>query len=408
MDRGELEGLDRETLVVRAQAAGIRRARILTRPELIDELLRLDPSTDEGQLRRSRGFFGRARDLVARVVERGLHLPDAADRIRELTGAELPYAAPRIEPQAMPTVTLAEIYAAQGHQKRAIETLRRVLEREPDHVAAQMLLARLEDEGYVAPPPPLPPEPEIEIDLNAAGDEEEDEESRAVTLEPPSHEWALAEAQTIETSTVGSHPFAGFAGPSYDDTGGAELHLAPESARDAPAERAYAIVAAQDKDVDALAATGVVAVIAEVEEEDDCIAIPLSSGRMYVRWRVSFSAIGAQLGAAPQGRFVVRAHVVTPQWDGPHCETRDRRVDPEEDEAVLDGLPENAVVRVAVGWLDGGAFVPFAHSPALERASARGLSKWTPRGPVPIALDDPRAAPIARALDRSRIAEARG
>ncbi len=82
MDREELEGLDRESLIVRAQAAGIRRARILTRPELIDELLRLDPSTDALQLRKSRGFFGRARDLVARVVERGLHLPDAADRIR--------------------------------------------------------------------------------------------------------------------------------------------------------------------------------------------------------------------------------------------------------------------------------------------------------------------------------------
>ena len=159
MDRGELEDLDRESLVVRAQAAGIRRARILTRPELIDELLRLDPAADEGQLRRSRGFFGRARDLVARVVERGLHLPDAADRIRELTGADVPYAAPRIEPQAMPTVTLAEIYAAQGHHKRAIETLRRVLEREPDHAAAQALVARLEADGYVAPPPPLPPPP---------------------------------------------------------------------------------------------------------------------------------------------------------------------------------------------------------------------------------------------------------
>ena len=417
MDRGELEGLDRETLVVRAQAAGIRRARILTRPELIDELLRLDPNIDEGQLRRSRGFFGRARDLVARVVERGLHLPDAADRIRELTGADALSAgpAPRIEPQAMPTVTLAEIYAAQGHQKRAIETLRRVLEREPDHVAARTLLARLEDDGYVAPPPPLPPEPEIEIDLNAAGDDEEDEESRAETLEPPPHEAALAEAQTTEVSTLGTQPFVGLAGPSYDDTGGAEFHLAPESARDVPAERgevpasrSYAIIAAEDKDVDALAETGVVAVIAEMEEEDDCVAIPLTSGRMYVRWRVSFSAIGAQLGARPQGRFVVRAHVVTPQWDGPHCETRDRRVDPDEDEIVLDGLPENAVVRVAVGWLDGEGFVPFAHSPALERATARGLSMWTPRGPVPIVLDDPRAAPFARALDRSRIAEARG
>ena len=46
MDRAELEALDREGLVMRAQAAGIRRARILTRPELVDELLRLDPNIE--------------------------------------------------------------------------------------------------------------------------------------------------------------------------------------------------------------------------------------------------------------------------------------------------------------------------------------------------------------------------
>src|SRR3954447_7547931 len=106
MDRAELEGVDRETLVVRAQAAGIRRARILTRPELIDELLRLDPTTSAAQLKKSRGFFGKARDLVARVVERGLPLPDAAERIRTLSLGD-PQAASemrghRSEPQAMP------------------------------------------------------------------------------------------------------------------------------------------------------------------------------------------------------------------------------------------------------------------------------------------------------------------
>lgn len=418
MDRGELEGLDRESLVIRAQAAGIRRARILTRPELIDELLRLDPSADEGQLRKSRGFFGRARDLVARVVERGLHLPDAADRIRTLTG-DLPYSAPRTEPQAMPTVTLAEIYAAQGHQKRAIETLRRVLEREPEHVAAQTLLTRLEAEGYVAPPPPLPPEPEVEPDLNPSEEE------------PTADVGGSAETRTLETSTLGTHFVTG---PSYDDANGAEFHLAPASdheGRDdtlvdadpayAPTRelprgrggRTYAIIAAEDKDVDALAATGVVAVLPEAEERDECFAIPMPAldggARTYVRWRVSFTAIGAQLGARPQGRFVVRAHVVAPSWDGPRVEIRDRAIDPDADEVILQGLPEPSVVRVAVGWLDGETFIPFAHSPALEISPARGLVIWTPTGEVKVVLEDPRAASIARALERSRSAvEAQG
>lgn len=159
MDRAELESLDRETLVARALEAGIRRARILTRPEIVDELLRLDPNADAATLRRTRGFFGVARDLLSKVVERGLHLPDAIDRLRATGMGTLPPSVPRTEAQAVPTVTLAEIYAAQGHKERAVETLRRVLDREPDHAAAQALLARLTDSAYVPPPPPLPPEP---------------------------------------------------------------------------------------------------------------------------------------------------------------------------------------------------------------------------------------------------------
>jgi hypothetical protein len=163
MDRAELERLDRESLVLKAQAAGIRRARVLTRPELVDELLRLDPAMDPTQLKKTRGFFGKARDLLSKVVERGLHLPDAADRLRAALGNPLPQV-PRPEPQAVPTVTLAEIYAAQGHKQRAIDTLERVLEREPDHGAARGLLDRLRDSDYVSPQPRLPPEPDVEFE----------------------------------------------------------------------------------------------------------------------------------------------------------------------------------------------------------------------------------------------------
>ena len=171
--------------------------------------------------------------------------------------------------------------------------------------------------------------------------------------------------------------------------------------RELPRGRAYAIVAAEDKDVDALAPTGVFAVLPEADEPDECFAIP-GGARTYVRWRVSFTAIGAQLGQRPQGRFVVRAHVVTPSWDGPRAETRDLGVDPDADEAVLHDVPERAVVRVAVGWLDGETFIPFAHSPALEVSQARGLVIWTPRGEVKVSLEDPRAASLARALEASR------
>ncbi len=148
--RNDLESLDRESLIARAETAGVSRARVLTRPELVDEILvrqHRDPETT----RRMRGLLGRARDLLARLVERGLNLPDAADKLR----GEAPPAVKRAGP-IVPTVTLAEIYATQGHTKKAIETLNAVLDREPDHLAAKGLLTKL---NAGAPSKPvLPPE----------------------------------------------------------------------------------------------------------------------------------------------------------------------------------------------------------------------------------------------------------
>jgi hypothetical protein len=157
MERTELEGLDRTTLIAQAEALGVTRANILTRPELMDELLVRSARKDDADLPRARGFFGRARDLVARVIEKGLHLPDAAERLRQVSAAATQMAA-RVAPAVVPTVTLAEIYAAQGHTPRAIETLKRVLDLEPDHAAAKALLVKLETASPsmipAAPPPP--------------------------------------------------------------------------------------------------------------------------------------------------------------------------------------------------------------------------------------------------------------
>src|SRR5579863_6490381 len=99
MNRAELERLDRDALIARAEAAGVARARILTRPELVDELL-LRSSADPAAKRQSRGWFGVARDLLARAVERGLNLPDAAERIRALGGHTA--LARRSAPSALP------------------------------------------------------------------------------------------------------------------------------------------------------------------------------------------------------------------------------------------------------------------------------------------------------------------
>lgn len=148
MDRTELEALDRDTLVAKAEDAGVARPQVLTRPELVDELLvRTAKDAKSPELKKARGFFGVARDLLARVIERGLHLPEAAEIVRTRSS---PPPSMRSS-SAIPTVTLAEIYATQGHKTRALDTLRKVLEAEPEHAAARTLLDRLEKTDLPTP-----------------------------------------------------------------------------------------------------------------------------------------------------------------------------------------------------------------------------------------------------------------
>jgi hypothetical protein len=342
MDRAELERLDRESLVMRAQAAGIRRARVLTRPELIDELLRLAPVTDHAHLKKSRGFFGIARDLLSRVVERGLHLPDAADRLRAALGSPFPQV-PRPEPQAVPTVTLAEIYAAQGHKLRAVETLWRVLEAEPDHGAARALLEKLEAVSYVAPPAPLPPEHEVPGNEIGA----------RLGATPSS---GVGEAPSVDAAPLEAPP----------------LEVPPAS----PAPEGAAVQPAP-------------------AIRTECVAIPLEGNASYVWWRLAPDA----QRIAEESSFFVRAVILVPTWDGPQRHTRDVACDPAIGELVLRDLPEGAIARIAIGVMGADELVPLAHSPALETSPSSGLVRWTPDGAFPIALEDPWAASIARAAE---------
>ncbi len=348
MDRTELERMDREGLVLRAQAAGIRRARLLTRPELIDELLRLNPVIDETQLKKTRGFFGLARDLLSKVVERGLHLPDAADRLRAALGPEPPQV-PRPEPQAVPTVTLAEIYAAQGHKQRAIDTLERVLDAEPDHGAARALLEQLQSSDYVGPAPVLRPETEAEVEVEAVeGPSEQVDEIGAqrgapVEAEPP--------PETVATSREGEPDAVAVAVASHVDP------IAPAEA--SPRASSGPLPPP----------------LSAAVEPSECIAVPIGDGRSYVWWRVNEDTSG--------GTFVVRALVLLPAWGGPEQRTLDVAADPASGEMVLRDLPPHGIVRVAVGWVERGDFTPVAHSPALETTPSRELVHWTPEGVRP-------------------------
>jgi hypothetical protein len=355
MTRAELERLDRDVLIERAEAAGVTRARILTRPELVDELL-IRSAPDEATKERMRGFFGVARDLLARVVERGLHLPDAAERIRGIGSASMPPR--RAAPAALPTVTLAEIYAAQGHRQRATETLRGVLVREPDHAVARALLAQLEDTSYPMPPTRMPAEGD---DASLPSTNDERPELHAM---PSSH---------------GAHGSHGSRPSDTSDPPREPAHVLD----DAPLPTRYDV--------------------------DECVAIPVDPRTLYVYWEIRERTIEYVRVSRPRGTIALRFVVVVPTWDGPRSTVRDHDAGVTIGEYFVRDLPPGCLVRAAVGWKHGDAFLPIAHSPALETPpgapsplAAEMLVRWTPGGTLPVGPDDEDAVAIGRALGRMR------
>jgi hypothetical protein len=306
MNREDLERLDRDALVARAQEAGVTRARVLTRPELVDELL-VRSATDQATRQRARGLFGRARDLIARVVERGLNLPDAAERIRALGFAAPPT---RVAPAAVPTVTLAQIYVAQGHRERAVDTLEEVIAREPEHAVAVDLLAKLRDGRFPVPAPVMPPEREDE----GAG------------------------AQRVaEVETVAASESEGADAPQNAARGGAP------------------------------AAGGVAAPLT-----DECVATLIEPTALRIVWSVHEETLAYVRRASPGARVALCVHVVKPTWDGPQQTSTTYEVGETKGELVAGDLPEGCVVRAAVGCIAGerDGFSAFAHSAAAETTTA--------------------------------------
>src|SRR5450432_1402089 len=174
----ELERLSREQLILKARVLGVERAELMTRVELRDEIVRRS-EPDPAQQKRARGLLGVARDLVASVVEAGLNLPDAAALIRGEGSREGDWKGP----PPVATVTLAEIYAAQGHLERALRMLDEVLAKEPDHDPDRALRDRLAAGdsasaplrkrtkiAFVEPPPEsTDPDPDTDLDPEIPG-----------------------------------------------------------------------------------------------------------------------------------------------------------------------------------------------------------------------------------------------
>jgi hypothetical protein len=349
----DLDAASRSDLIARAEAAGIDKADVLTRAELIDEIVKRMVA-DPIERRLARGLLGVARDLVARVVERGLHLPDAAALIRGLQQVTLTPVTPPIA-----TVTLAEIYAGQGHRARALTVLDEVLAKEPEHTAARTLREKVAtlpaDLTSIAPSEP-PPDSVSTAETPEAADP--DPEGVRDTLPP--------------------------AGDTSPTLAPSDLPL-PTWQADLPADLALSEV--QEPELEPTLGA----------RADQLVLVPTDATSALAHWELGPQALDEVRARSQGGELILRIVAVTPSWDGPKVEIRDIEVTlPVGDWWVCD-LPAGAVLRAAMGWRDNQGFDPLAV--ALDMAA--------PSEGEPIAHDDLPSIDHDDAADRRAAIEER-
>ena len=310
VDLKELDSLSRDELIARAAALGVTRPELLTRVELRDEIVR-HAETDEAKRQRARGWLGVARDLVASVVEQRLNLPDAADLIRGVN-VLMPKHVPPVA-----TVTLAEIYAAQGHVKRAMKMLDEVLKGEPEHEAARELLQSLQMQ--------MQPEPPARVSEPAEDDEElQESETESVALDASVDEPEIA----IPISEA----------PSVVRESQPEVVAEQSAAQpvESPDERTKA-----------------------VEPEVTLLIYRRSGESVVCHWRVE-ELVWNDWSALGNGQFVVRVVKVTPSLSAIELAQSDIPVPGTSGEVMFNDISAKEQVRLALGWEGGGKFTPVA------------------------------------------------
>ncbi|XXY53479.1 tetratricopeptide repeat protein [Sorangium sp. So ce269] len=450
MERRDLDGLTREELIARAEGLGVPRPRVLTKAELVDEIL-ARAAQSEPERARLRGFLGRARDLLSRVVERGLHMPETA---RALRGEAPPEQWPPPPPPPLPTTTLAEIYASQGHTGRAIAVLDEILARAPHHEEARRLRAQLIEKAQRAPG-----EGEAAQragaggardagaadadDEEAAEDEGEDDAGRAEGAAPEAAQAAYAGAAEVAapevaevagagagaSATAGGEPVKGAApepagaevaeAPVAEDAGfhapsetpspdaqgrGAEVVTgAPEAAPAQPPrapspEDAPAQAPPVAEDGGAGAALSFASIVKDEQQAemparydlDEIVGIAVDPETLYLYWEVRPRTLARARARHPEGELVIRVVAVLPSWERPVVEQRDLAIDALFGDMFVRDIPAGAHLRMCTGWLVGDVFEPFAVG--LEVAAPRALpvsprsSSVEPAAPEPAAL----------------------
>ncbi len=445
MDRHKLESLTREELVALAAELGIVRPRSLTIPELMDEIITRTASS-EREKARSRGWFGRARSLLASVIERGLHLPDVAKALRHAPSSK-PWP---VAPPPLATMTLAEIYAAQGHIEKALQVLDEILAREPEHADARSLRQRFDPQTNTKKKLETPAKREEPLTSNESPVVVEVAKSSLTEdVVPP-----LADAAPVVVETNTNVVTAPESLPIAHEVAAEPVVLTPvdvASVVDAPTVEAAVpsetdshVVEAVELQIEAVAAEEIAEPVETSDDEetvqaasfenegspafdsydrpniedltlperynvDEIVGIAVDPTTVYVYWEVRPVVLARAHARLSEGAMVVRLVSVTPSWDGPITEQRDLPIDALYGDAYVRGLRPGSNVRIGVGWLAHGSFAPFAIGDAVATprkepafATASKVARWMPPGATgPVAPGQTTVAMVTTALEQA-------
>jgi len=348
-----LEEKSRPELLEEARGLGIDRPERMTRVELRDAIIQRTVPADKRE--EARGLFGVARSMLASVVETGLHLPDAAKVIR----GDNSYGVPIINQTPVATVTLAEIYATQGHKSRALKVLEDVLIEEPEHDEARRVWIELSGGaplpvGVKPPSSPRPPSAPATLNVPSTGETPDyvpggfvETTGEAVESEEPPE--VLEKEGSGDVSVAVSPPPA----PSVPLESSAEVDLELSSNTHAPQE-------------------GVSPALVLVSEP----------GRVFLYWELPLRALEECGVDVNEGAAHLRLVALVPRGATPERFERSIPLSYGHEVAnadlvhrgagwlSVDDLPPGATVRAAVGWEFEDAFLPLAVARSIEQLGA--------------------------------------
>ncbi|HET7538884.1 MAG TPA: tetratricopeptide repeat protein [Polyangiaceae bacterium] len=369
----DLERLSREQLILKARVLGVERPELMTRVEMRDEIVRRS-EPDLAQQKRARGFLGVARDLVASVVEAGLNLPDAAALIRGDNNRENHWKGP----PPVATVTLAEIYAAQGHLERALRMLDEVLAKEPDHDPARALRTRLATATDLPVAPPRRrqkisfAEPAVsanapDLEQTDNGETQPQVESASAASAAPEPEPAVATSIAFDFEPAAVTETAPTLEPESLTANAFESEAPPVAALAVEPTPADVIV-----NEPAPASSPLAAEPAPAPEPEPTPApepapapAPLSlltlalAGQRQIYWELPPESLSALRAHSPGGRPLLRVIAFRTRAGSVERQASDISPDTEVGFAVLPNLRADAVVRAVLGWEAEGRFMPY-------------------------------------------------